>query len=367
MKKITSLICAACIILSASCGDMLTDALDDVNLEYYFYVVYSGSTMVSIYKISSNGELQFITNCDLSIQPYSIKVHPNQDYVYIIGESTDTLFGFKIDNKGLLEFISGNQAGDSPHSICIHPDGNHIYSVNQGTPETLSQFEINGNGKLVNNNKTYPTSPSPYFGIMDYRGENLYLTNESPGYCVSWYPVDSAGNLGTRTDYTIPSSREPVIHPEGNFIYIPQSNLNSVRIIPINADGSLNNPSSTTCTLSGAYTSGVYPGFSVFNKTGEFFYVPIFNNNTGNTIDVFRWDTDGSLTPVETVTSDTGPYGVITHPDLNILYCANIAAGTITIYSIADDGRLTAIGSPVPCKGSTPLRMVIAKRHRFTE
>ncbi|WP_171064733.1 beta-propeller fold lactonase family protein, partial [Actinomadura soli] len=79
-----------------------------------------------------------------------------------------------------------------------------------------------------------------------------------------------------------------------------------------------------------------------------------------NDITTFTLDSKGRPTPIDRVTTGTGPRGFVFTPDGRRAYTANGGDGTISGYTVDDRGKLAPLGEPVPVGGQVPFGIAIA-------
>ncbi len=341
-----------------SCDNMITDALDDTSYEYYLYTSNQNSQNISMFKIAEDGRLVLSDILEIPGTPYSIRTNPQGKYVYVLS-LTDTVFGFNVAADGSLLYMTGKVTGSQPHSFVINSYGTRIFTINYYA-STISQFQVSSDGLITSAGTAQSARTQSNFSTLHTAGTALYVTTES-GY-ISHFPIGSDDNLtGARTDYAISSPREPVVHPGGNYLYMPQRDgvaLKQISVIQLNSDGSPG--SSGTLTVVSTTITGGFPGFCTFDKKGEFFYVP---TTSADKVEVYMWNSsNGSLSLIDSVNAGTGPFDVIIHPNGRFLYCQNITSNTISAFSIGSDGRLTSLASEVSTGGSQALRMCIVQR-----
>lgn len=186
-------------------------------------------------------------------------------------------------------------------------------------------------------------------------------TNEAapgnPG-SVSAYSINATtGNLtliGNVTGVNYPTS--VTVAPNGNFVYVPNFEGQSVSAFRIEANGALTSVGNASTNFGGL--NGVGPAQVVFTPNGQFAYSA--NKQSGNaggqgTVTVFSVAADGRLTPIQNIAAGIDPISLAVDPNGRSLYVANnvlpddpsTAAienrnGTVTMLPIGTDGRLGA-------------------------
>lgn len=179
----------------------------------------------------------------------------------------------------------------------------------------------------------------------------------NPG-SVSAYSINTTtGNLtliGNITGVNYPAS--VTVAPNGNFVYVPNFEGATVSAFRIEANGALTNVGNTSTNLGG--NNGVGPAQVAFTPNGQFAYSA--NKQSGNaggqgTVTVFSVAADGRLTAIQNIAAGIDPISLAVDPQGRSLYVANnvlpddptTAAvetrnGTVTMLPIGADGRLGA-------------------------
>lgn len=188
----------------------------------------------------------------------------------------------------------------SQGSLCLSRDGRFLFAVNTGSG-TISSFIITDSGKLVLMD-VKPSGGNQPNG-MDVFGDLLYVSN--------------AGNAAD------------------NFA----SNITGFRI---GADGRLTHIKGSTHSLS---TVNAQPSRVAFTPDGSKIVV---SELTTDHLSVFKVNNDGTLTgPVINKSSGENPFGSI-FLSSGILLVTEEASGTLSSYSVGDNGILNVISGSVP-------------------
>lgn len=179
----------------------------------------------------------------------------------------------------------------------------------------------------------------------------------NPG-SVSAYSINATtGNLtliGNVTGVNYPAS--VTVAPNGNFVYVPNFEGQSVSVFRIEGNGALTSVGNASTNLGGL--NGVGPAQVAFTPNGQFAYSA--NKQSANaggqgTVTVFSVAADGRLTAIQNIAAGIDPISLAVDPSGRSLYVANnvlpddpsTAAienrnGTVTMLPIGTDGRLGA-------------------------
>ena len=201
---------------------------------------------------------------------------------------------------------------------------------------------------------TGPAGLNPVSVAFSPSGGLLATANETAPGSVSVFSVAADGVLtavGTpvRTPGRLPAS--VAFSPSGRLLATANSGPGSVSVFLVAPDGVLTSPV-TTSTGPGSGPMSV-----VFSPSGGLLATANYNDGS---VSVFRVADDGVLTPVTGSPFTTGPAGlnpvsVAFSPSGGLLATANeTAPGSVSVFSVAADGVLTAVGTPVRTPGRLP-------------
>jgi 6-phosphogluconolactonase len=260
--------------------------------------------------------------------------------------------------SGELTELSGTPytVGDGAVSLVIHPSGKFMYVANPGQGEDdISLFDIASNGTLTEvppRASVAPLASYPELLVMDAAGNYLYVANESDN--VSVFSIDSSTGALTQ----VPGSPFSVggltplnmqLTPSGNFLYVSaaggqEGSLGSIIAFSVNAGALQLLPSPLTLTS----TNGVDPYGLLIDPSGSYLYVA---NTQSNSISIFAIGSNGSLTtvpgsPLDDIYND--PVALMLDPKGQYLYVANQGSNNVAAYSIS-----SSTGLPVALTTST--------------
>jgi 6-phosphogluconolactonase (cycloisomerase 2 family) len=216
----------------------------------------------------------------------------------------------RVGRGGSLDPVAGGpfaSGGADPVSIAVH--GNLVEVANAGAGGTdLAGFRLTGDGTLAALSAvTLPAGSQPGDVLFNRTGTKLVATLVASSQIAS-YDVDRDGRL-----VAAPGSPFPA--------------------------------------------QGLGPFGSAFRPTDpDQLFVSNAHNGPGlGTVSAFQDTWDGTLAPIGNspfADGQTAPCWVTISPDGQYLYAVNTASGTITSYTIAPDGTLTAdTSTPVASQG----------------
>ncbi|MBK8884166.1 MAG: lactonase family protein [Bacteroidales bacterium] len=284
------------------------------------------------------------------------------------------LFIFDLDREaGTFKLVSGNDAGPNPSYFCISKKNGFIYAANEvgdfngvkgGGVTALSYDAKTGVAKKIGE-LPVPNGGPAYIAISpgdDY----LFLANYSGG-SVAVVKLNDKGIPVSVTDFIVYKGEEGSVshahmvsfNPSGKQVYITDLGLDRVVIYNFDfATGKLIQVPDGIAEL----PKGSGPRHFVFNTDGSHLYVI---NELNSTITFFNVNKNGSLQPVQTVSTLRESFkGKSYCADIHLgrndkfLYGSNRGENTIVTFKVGPDGKLSLAGH-ASCGGEWPRNFVI--------
>jgi DNA-binding beta-propeller fold protein YncE len=253
--------------------------------------------------------------------------------------------------------------GFFPQGIAIDPLGRFVYTANTDD-STVSMFTINQTTGVLT--ATTPASVStlvpgeplsqPSFLTVDPTGKFVYVTALlSQGAAVFMYAINQTNGLLTPTSpATVSTGGIPfqvAVAPSGKYVYVVNnwssgSSTDAPGVSQYTVD-------STTGVLTANTPPGAWAGNGptavAVDPTSKYAYVV---NGRDNTVSMFRIDqTTGNLLPNGTVATGADPFRIDFDPTGRFAYVTNEQSAA-SIYTVASDGTLTAVGTTGPTTGA---------------
>jgi 6-phosphogluconolactonase len=148
------------------------------------------------------------------------------------------------------------------------------------------------------------------------------------------------------------------IHPSKQFLYVTNSDENTVSLFTIASDGELTEVTPRTNVASG-------PSLILMDSAGAFLYVA---NSLSASISVFSiTPSSGALTPVAGSPFPLGatPLAMTLNTSGNFLFVTSgVSQGLISVFGV-NAGVLSAVGSPVQINQSSPNSLVVDQAGAF--
>ena len=312
---------------------------------------YAGN--VSEFSVGTGGALTLVgrasTGSGSGSNPNSIAVDPKGRFAYVANMNDGTVSAFSIGSDGALSLIgtvasgngvtTGNDQG-VPLSVTLDPAGQHAYVVN--FIGSVSAFSIGGDGALTLLGTVTLGSGDdngPRALVIEPTGHYAYVasTNRAPAAVlasVSTFSIGADGMLTLVATLSNGTSDDSIaVDPTGHYVYVGQSEDDTVSAFSIGANGVL--------TLIGTVASQGEPSDVVVDGTGHFVLV---TGLVADTVSTYSIGPTGALSLSGVAATGSEPSSVATDPTGHYVYVANFP-GSVSEYSIGDGGALSLIGT----------------------
>jgi 6-phosphogluconolactonase (cycloisomerase 2 family) len=264
----------------------------------------------------------------------------------------------------------------NPAWISIHPSKKFLYAANEMTGADASRSAVtafaidSATGNLTELNSVSSEGAGPAHMSLDAKGKFVFVANYAGG-TIAVLPVNEDGSLGKAVDvhrntgdigskhatsaprgsFAISGHESPHAHmilPDPSNKFVIATDLAQDRIYVYNFDAASGKltPAATPFV---SVPTGDGPRHFVFHPNGRWFYLL---EEEASVLVFFHYDPrTGTLTSQQTISALPPEFAgtnmgseIAVSPDGKFLYSANRLHDTITICSIAEDGRITRIG-----------------------
>ena len=204
-----------------------------------------------------------------------------------------------------------------------------------------------------------------------------YVANNSAG-TVSAYTIDASSGVLTSVGAPVAAGFQPysvTVDPFGKFAYVANNYSNDISAYTITSTGVLTPISCTgTCsaTIPANFAAGSFPTSVTVDPTGKFAYVA---NNGSDDVSAYTITSTGALTQIpcggvagcngNNFLAGTGSYSVTVDPSGQFAYVANFVDNTVSQYTIAADGSLTAMSTATVAAGNGPGSVTVDPSGQF--
>ncbi|WP_101909186.1 lactonase family protein [Marasmitruncus massiliensis] len=342
-------------------------------------IVYGQGKGIYHYRMDVNtGDLISASTPAGSINPSDLAISSDHKILYAANErkESDEVFGgtvsaFLIGEDGALSFLNRQYTGGiDPCYVTVNDARTQVYVCNYGSG-SIAVFPLAADGSL-----------RPRSQLVQHSGGSLHPTRQSGPHAHSLllssdnrlaYALDlgtdrlevyecdcSSGRLNVRPDLSMDTKagtgpRHAVWHPDGNRLYVINELDSTVQAYALEArTGRLALLGTAVPTLLGNFTGENTCADIHISPDGNFLY----GSNRGNgTLAVYRIRSDGTLNPVEQVSSGgLVPRSFALDPTGRFLLAANQNSDNLSLFAIEPaTGRLrlisqTAVPNPVCVK-----------------
>jgi 6-phosphogluconolactonase len=245
----------------------------------------------------------------------------------------------------------------SQGAIQVTPDGRFVIAVDAGSDQiSVLRIQDDGRAKLVTGGTVSSGGSLPV--SVAVHGNLVYVANAGDGASnYTGFRLSANGQLRPIADSTValPDGSQPgdvLFNGPGAKLIGTRINTSLIDSFTVGRDGRL-----TAAAGSPYAAQGLGPFGSEFRPTNpdQLFVSNAHDGAGAGTVSAFTDSATGVLTAIGSspfADNQTAPCWVEISHDGRFLFTVNNASGTISRYSIADDGQLTLLGStPVTATG----------------
>lgn len=287
-------------------------------------------------------------------------------YVYVSNADDDTISQFSVSTAaGLAEVlpVAETALASGPNSITASIDGKYVYIVNNAD-NTIDKFTVGADGALAGK-VTFPDGTGtlqgtqPWAMAIEPTGKYAYVTYFGTSE-VEQLLIGTNGLLSSSTALPVATGQFPnvvAITDSGLFAYIANSFDDTISLYQIDPTSGAITPLAVPTISTGSLTT---PLFLAIDPFGRYLYTA---NDIG-TVGQFSIALDGTLSPIPSPVSITGdPTAIAVDPSGSYVYVTDWLNDSIEQYSIGASGALTLIGSDLT--GPSPIGVDIDPEGRF--
>lgn len=303
----------------------------------FAYVVNSGSDNISTFSIAASGALTAVGGAlpATGSVPKGVAVDPLGRYVYVVNSGDDTISAYaRNSSTGLLTPLANSpyaSGGTAPSAIAIDPTGKFVYVANFGVggsvPGSITIFSIDtasataGDLVPVASSTIATNVSSPASISISPSGAYAYVANYGNDSVAAFDVNTTDGKLSFKSlvSRTGSTPTAVVVEPNGKYAYVTNlspgtnNNVGDVAAYQITQTGSATLRGSLTAVAgSGAISllssTGAAPYSVSADPSGMFVYAV---QQAGGVLNPFKIGTNGALTALTTVTTESGTSGAI--------------------------------------------------------
>lgn len=301
----------------------------------------TGATGDYLYVANSNPNLRTVAGFGLATgvltstsgSPYASPLTPNcmamtpDNSLLYVGSVAGAIYVYTVGSDGVLTLGHGGTpvfTGGSPAALKVDPTGKwllgisafsgeaYVFGINSSTG-ALTNASTSGVGLASTSASGMAMTPNDayMYVALGTGGVQTLSFNSTTGALV---PVNSvlAPKQNLDADLAV------AVSPDGKYLYVTETGINSVRVFSIGTDGTLSEVAGSP------YKTGLGPAAVLVDSTGSYVYVA---DRTGNSISAFTVGTGGALTEIAGSPFATGTTPVALAEDQTKSYLAVVNQG----------------------------------------
>ena len=279
----------------AGLGDQGAVALgDDGGL---LAVVNAGSNDFTLFAVEGTQLTQLSKTASNGLLPISVAIYG--DLIYVLNQGSDQISGFRIGSQGTVTAIQGSSrllsgTGVGAAQVSFSPDGKYIVVTEKNTSK-IDVFGLDENGLPSATAQTIAAGATTPFGFGFSGNHTLVVSDAASPDSVQSYHLLGNGTL-TADEAPVLDNQAATcwiaVTPGGKYAYAADAGSAFISGLSVGAGGVLTLQS--TASIS---TPGASPHDEATDAEGRYLYVL---DTRGNTILAFTIAADGSLQPLGT-------------------------------------------------------------------
>lgn len=274
-----------------------------------------------------------------------------------VGQGDGQLVVHRIGGDGSLTETSRLRTGLTPSFVAMRPDRRFAYAVSDGEGEVVALAVDPATGATTRLNARPSGGAGPTHVSVDRAGRHVLVANYGGG-TVRVFPIEGDGSLGAPTDTEAAGANAHAIDtdPTDRWALVPCLGIDRVVVYAYDAGAGTLEPHGGHDAARGAG-----PRHLAFGAAHVYVV-----NELDSTVDVLALDAAaGTLSHVQTISTLPAGFSrgnstaeILVHPRGDLVYASNRGHDSIAIFSIGGDGRLTARGHGM-LMARTPRSMTI--------
>jgi 6-phosphogluconolactonase len=368
--RIFYLFCIAGILSLSSCGGKFFPPPCKTNCNTtssgnYIYVANSSTAVSSVagFTITSASAVNALTNSPYTIglPPNALAITPKNTFLYV-GSLSGGIYAYTVDANGTISVANSGSpvaTGVSPIAMKVDPTGQwliaadlspaaYVFSINTSTGALTTQ----GNALALDTGTTsnlYITPNGQFVFISLGTGGVDILTFNATSGVISKSQI-LRPTASANADFGLSSD------PNSKYLFVTETGINSLRVFSINTTGS----SILTELSTSPVSTGLGPSQVLVTKDGSYVYV---TNRTDGTISGFTLAANGSLTalsgspyttgsaPVDIAEDNTKTYISVAcvggNPDMQVFKIDTTTPGKLDAFASKTTGTDPTLASAI--------------------
>lgn len=228
----------------------------------------------------------------------------------------------------------------SQGSLILSPDGNYLFAVNAGS-NSISCFRVANNGRLalidvISSGGAQPNSLAVCRNLLYVSNvgdaANNFTSNITGFYL--WHDGNLTRITGSANSLSTPNAQPACVtfSPCGRHLVVSELTTNRLSVFHVNMNGTVTGPTINDSRGEGPF--GCY-----FLSTG----ILLVAEAGANALSSYTISANGTLTPISASipSNQSATCWVVASRNERYAYTSNTGSGTITLYHIKNNGKLT--------------------------
>jgi 6-phosphogluconolactonase len=257
---------------------------------------------------------------------------------------------------------AGNTQGSAPCHLALDPS-ERLLAVANYESGSVALFDLEGSGPLADKPKMHlqltghgadperQSGPHAHWVGFSDDGQWLYCVDLGSDRILRFALDRDGGTLGpAQVAYQAPAGSGPrhvAFHPTQPRAFLVSELASTLTLLTVQADGRLEATAILSTLPTGAGES--LGGAILLNAAGDRLYV---TNRGHDSIALFAIDEDGASALGHVSSGGASPRFLLPLEDRRRLLVANEEGGTVSQFSVGEDGRLTPLGKPIAIPGA---------------
>ncbi|MGE3629596.1 MAG: lactonase family protein [Sandaracinaceae bacterium] len=308
--------------------------------ERIMYVSVGDASRIAVVALADDGTMSARTAMDLALpaNPGPLAYARRARRLYV---GFDDGFGtIELDAAGAMTLLGRTQRTGVPTYLAVARDDAVLVSAYFGE-DLVRSHDVSG-APPHTERSSVPTSDEPHCARVGPTGTRVYVPHRN-GETTRWFDLLSDGSLAYVGELAAEAGAGPRhvdYTPDGRFAYVVNEQGDSVSAHRVMSDGSLER-FQTISTLPAGANGASNSGADVHvTPDGRFVYA---SNRGHDSLAMFAVQSDGTLSSLGNVPTETRPREFDVSPDGRFVVAAGQDSGALQSYRVESDGTLTSV------------------------
>ncbi len=318
-----------------------------------------GADPVHLYDLNkATGALtERLPSVDAGPEPSCLALDPSRSHLYVCNED-DTAQGgvtaFTLQANGSITKLNHQVGSDLGFTqVAVSPNGKFLAAAGyNGGSASVFPLGADGSVGAESDVMDFGANAETHYVAYDLTGKYLLATTKGTS-AIQQLELDESGKLSANTPPSVATAsgvgpRHMAVHPNGKLVYLVTERGSTVISYKLSATGTLT-PGATASSVPPDYQGSNSGAHVELSPDGSFLYV---SNRGHDSVGVFKVNPDsGALTLVtHALTHSASPHDFDIDAEGRTLITANRKGNSLTVFKIETDGTLTQLGEPVPTR-----------------